>query len=117
VVYWTNEITKCGANAACVAARRIDVSAAFFFSQEFQQSGSFVYGLYKGALGRQPTYAEFTADHNRVIGGANLNAEKSSLADNFVQRPEFTQKYPVSSNSAFVNALFDTAGLKPFTTR
>jgi hypothetical protein len=92
------------------------VSAEFFYSLEFQQTGSFVYGLYKGALGRQPSYPEFTADHNRVIGGTNLNNDKAALADDFVQRPEFLQLYPISmSNSEFVNKLFDAAELFPFT--
>jgi Calx-beta domain/Beta-propeller repeat/Domain of unknown function (DUF4214) len=116
LAYWMDQITQCGANAACVADQRINVSAAFFFSLEFQQTGSFVYGLYKGALGRQPGYAEFTADHNRVIGGTNLNNDKVALANDFVQRPEFLQHYPaVMTNENFVNALFDTAALFPFT--
>jgi len=36
--------------------------------------------------------------------------------NNFVQRPEFVQAYPNSmTNAQFVNQLFDTAGLIPFT--
>jgi Tol biopolymer transport system component len=116
LAYWTDQITQCGSDALCVHNRRIDVSADFFLSLEFQQTGSFVYGLYKGALGRQPTYPEFTADHNRVIGGTDLEAEKAALANDFVQRPEFLQHYPGSmTNTQFVNTLFDTAGLFPFT--
>jgi uncharacterized repeat protein (TIGR01451 family) len=116
LAYWAGQITQCGNDAACIADQRINVSAAFFFSLEFQQTGSFVYGLYKGALGRQPSYSEFTADHNRVIGGTNLNNDKAALADDFVQRPEFLQLYPISmSNSDFVNKLFDAAELFPFT--
>jgi N-acetylneuraminic acid mutarotase len=116
LAYWTDQITQCGNDALCVHNRRIDVSAEFFLSLEFQQTGSFVYGLYKGALGRQPTYPEFTADHNRVIGGADLEAEKAALANDFVQRPEFQQHYPGSmTNTQFVNTLFDTASLFPFT--
>jgi hypothetical protein len=96
--------------------KRIDLSAAFFMSLEFQQTGSFVYGLYKGAFGRQPNFAEFTADHNRVIGGTNLDAEKEALANDSVQLFEFLQHYPGSlTNTQFVNTLFDTAGLVPFT--
>jgi hypothetical protein len=115
LAYWTDQITPCGSDALCVHNRRIDVSAAFFHSLEFQQTGSFVYGLYKGALGRQPSYPEFTVDHNRVIGGTNLDDEKIALANDFVQRPEFLQHYPSSiTNAQFVNTLFDTAGLVPF---
>jgi hypothetical protein len=115
--YWTNEITKCGTDQGCVNDRRISVSAAFFMSTEFGQTGSFVYRLYKGALGRQPSFAEFIADRSRVIGGADILSERTALANDFVQRPEFKQIYPDSmTNSQFVNTLFDTAGLIPFTT-
>jgi hypothetical protein len=125
LAYWTERITGNSANdpppcpagdAHCINERRIGVSAAFFFSLEFQQTGSFVYGLYKGAFGRQPNYPEFTADHNRVIGGTNLDDEKIALANDFVLRPEFLQHYPgAMTNTQFVNTLFDTAGLFPFT--
>jgi uncharacterized repeat protein (TIGR01451 family) len=114
--FWKNEIDQCGANQACIRLRRIGVSAAFFIEAEFQQTGSFVYGLYKGGLGRQPSYAEFTLDRSRVIAGANLAANRVALANDFVQRPEFIQHYATAvSNTQFVNRLFDTAGLTPFT--
>jgi uncharacterized repeat protein (TIGR01451 family) len=113
--FWSNEIDQCEANQACIRFRRVGVSAAFFIEAEFQQTGSFVYGLYRGGLGRQPNYAEFTLDRSKVIAGANLAASKDALANDFVQRAEFTQFYPGSMmNSEFVNKLFDTAGLTPF---
>ena len=115
--YWTNEIRKCGSNIACVNTQRIGVSAAFFIEQEFQQTGSFVYRLYKGALGRRPAYAEFVVDRGKVVGGSDLAANKVALLNDFVQRAEFKQAYPDAfSNTQFVNKLFDTAGLTPFTT-
>jgi hypothetical protein len=68
-------------------------------------------------LGRQPNYSEFTLDRSKVIAGTNLNASKDALATDFVQRPEFVAFYPASqTNSQFVNKVFDTAGLTPFTT-
>lgn len=113
--YWTNEITKCGTDQTCIRRQRVAVSAAFFIEAEFQQTGSFVYGLFKGALGRQPNYAEFTVDRSKVIAGANLVTSKDALAADFVQRSEFLQLYPASmTNAQFVNKLFDTAGLTPF---
>jgi hypothetical protein len=90
--YWSNLITKCAAtDAKCINAQRVSVSAAFFIEQEFQDTGSFVYRLYKGSLGRQPAYAEFTADRSRVIGGTNLEASKQTFAENFTQQQEFLQ--------------------------
>jgi uncharacterized protein DUF4214 len=88
------------------------VAASFFLLQEFQESGQFVYGLYKGGLGRLPGYAEFVLDRSKVIGGAELNMHKATLAEEFVERAEFRQLYPASlSNVQFVNTLFDNAGL------
>jgi uncharacterized repeat protein (TIGR01451 family) len=113
LAYWTNEITHCGNDTACINSRRLGVSAAFFIEAEFQQSGSFVYRLYKGGLGRQPNYAEFTLDRSKVVGG--VEADKAALVNDFIQRPEFKSLYPDAlTNAQFVNRLFDTAGLTPF---
>src|SRR2546426_1373691 len=115
--YWTSQITQCGGNTGCINDKRIGVSAAFFIEQEFQQTGSFVYRLYKGALGRRPTYPEFVNDRGKVVGGPDLAANKTALLGDFVQRTEFKQTYPdAMSNAQFVNTLFDTAALIPFST-
>ena len=60
--YWSDEILRCGTDAACVNARRSDVAAAFFIEQEFQQTGSYIYNMYQGrwaasrySLSTQPT--------------------------------------------------------------
>ena len=67
-------------------------------------------------MGRQPGYSEFVADRSKVVGGADLAANKTALLNEFVLRMEFKQLYPDSqTNTQFVNRLFDTAGLTPFT--
>jgi hypothetical protein len=107
--YWTNEITKCGDNAGCVRDRRVAVSAAFFIEQEFQQTGYFVYRVYKAALGRRVGYIEFMTDRSRLQVGANLDAEKGAYVLDFVGRAEFLNKYQESNNAdAFVDALLNT---------
>jgi dipeptidyl aminopeptidase/acylaminoacyl peptidase len=112
LAYWTNEITKCGSDARCVHERRIGVSASFFVEQEFQDTGYFVDRFYKASFGRQPTYAEFTADRANLIGGPNLEANKQAFADDWVQRAAFLAAYPnTMSNTEVVNKLFDSAGL------
>src|SRR5438128_404068 len=45
--FWTNQITSCGADSACIQLRRINVSAAFYLSIEFQQTGYLVERIYK----------------------------------------------------------------------
>ena len=96
LAYWTSEIEKCGTDAACINLRRIGVSAAFFIETEFQESGYYVYRLYRAGLGRQPGFAEFTVDRARVVGGSNLEASKTAFAGEFVTRAEFLVQFPQS---------------------
>ena len=78
-------------------------------SDEFQQGGNYVYRLYRAALGRRLTYAEFSEDRQQVIGGPGLDASRIAFADSFVARPEFVQKYQnISSGEVFVDALLQT---------
>jgi hypothetical protein len=107
--YWSNQILGCGSDATCINSRRRDVAAAFFIEAEFQRTGSFVYGLYKGALGRQPIYQEFASDRQIVVDGPNLDQVKQAFAENFVGRSEFVAKYAANANAdSFVDALLNT---------
>jgi hypothetical protein len=107
--YWVGKLNRCNTDLNCRREARIDVSAAFFNSEEFQDTGSYVYRLYQGALGRQLTYAEFTADRSQVVGGANLNTSKTAFANAFVSRAEFAQTYQTSTTAdSFVDALLQT---------
>lgn len=104
--YWSNEINSCGNNVTCVNARRVRVSGAFFAEPEFQETGSFVYRVYKGGLGRRPSYSEFNADRSQVVYGSNLDATKQAFTLVFVQRAEFLQKYAAHMTAeTFVDAL------------
>jgi hypothetical protein len=107
--FWSGQLNDCHGDAACVRTRRIDISAAFFQSREFQESAAFVYRLYQGALGRQLRYGEFSADRALVVGGPDLGASKAAFAEAFVQRPEFTSRYQGDLTAeAFVDALLST---------
>ena len=48
--FWQNDINQCGANQSCTEVHRVNVSAAFFLSIEYQRSGYTVYKTYKAAL-------------------------------------------------------------------
>jgi Domain of unknown function (DUF4214) len=114
--YWTEQITRCGNDDLCLKAQRISVSAAFFIELEFQETGSFVYRFYKASYGRIPTYAEFVNDRSKVIGGADLEVNKQAFASDWVSRAAFLQVYPATMTPVqFVNKLFDTAALVPYT--
>lgn len=107
--YWTVQLALCGVDAACLRDQRVDVSAAFFAETEFQETGAFVYRFYKSALGRNPSFAEFTAGRRQVVADANLQANKQAFAQAFVERTEFVKKYPATMNAEqFVDALLAT---------
>jgi uncharacterized delta-60 repeat protein len=116
--FWTGQIvTTCGADLACTRQRRVDVSNAFFFEQEFQQTGAYVYRLYRAAYGNTqpfpnpqsatlPNYEVFVNDRARVVGGSGLAASQLALATAFAGRAEFTARYPASQTAAqFVDAV------------
>src|SRR5207237_108927 len=67
--FWTNNIESCGADAACREVKRIDTSAAFFLSIEFQQTGFLVERAYRAAYNRRAHIGEFLADTQEVGRG------------------------------------------------
>jgi hypothetical protein len=88
------------------------VSAAFFIESEFQETGNYVYRLYKGALGRRPTYAEFLMGRNEVTSTSELEASKQAYAEAFVERDDFAAVYNSASTCPeFVDALAAKAEL------
>ena len=108
--FWTGQLTGCAPQPSCLDRRRVEVSAAFFVEQEYQATGYFVYKLYRGVLGRYPTFAEFKPDRRQIVGGALLNDSKKAFAAAFTQRAEFQTKYPASLATAaqFVDAVLLT---------
>ena len=121
LAFWTGEIEKCGADAQCREVKRINVSAAFFLSIEFQETGFVAYKAYKAAFGNMPgapvplTFAEFLADKQSLAGGvvigqpgaeALLEQNKAAYFDAFVRRERFAAAYPASLTPAqFVDML------------
>jgi hypothetical protein len=131
--YWSSQITQCGADQLCQHHKRVDVSNAFFFEQEFQQTGAFIYRLYRIAYGnnqpfpnpqaenssltdqqraearRIPSYAVFSRDRAQVVGGPSLVQSQLAFATAFVQRPEFLSKYGAGLDSSrFIDEILAT---------
>jgi hypothetical protein len=97
--FWTNEITKCGSDAQCIHDRRVAVADAFFFEAEFQQTGAYIYRIYKASIGLNPTYAQFISDRGRVVAGSGLDQSKSAYALYFVRSAEFQQEYATATTA------------------
>ena len=107
--YWTGQLGLCGADTACLRDQRIDVSAAFFAETEFQETGAFIYRLYRSALGRRPTFVEFSEGRGQVVAGDDLQANKQAFTRTFIERGEFKKKYPAAMNAEqFVDAILAT---------
>jgi uncharacterized protein (TIGR03118 family) len=130
LAFWTNEITSCGGNAQCIEIKRINVSAAFFQSIEFKNTGLLAYLTHRTAFGTSASgspapvlFGDFERDtqalqNNFAFGlpGADaiLEANKVAYFNDFVTRPEFVNKYPSTLTDAqYVDALLTTANLTP----
>ena len=126
--FWTNQITSCGSNAACIDEKRTNVSAAFFISIEFQNTGYLVIRTHKAAFGSDksnPRYTVFLRDQREVndgviVGqpGADTRLEQNiqKFFQEFVQRPEFVTRFPVGTSAAsYVDGLFANSGVTPTT--
>jgi len=127
--FWTNQITQCGNNLACLELRRVNVSAAFFLSIEFQETGYFVYRTYKAAYGNLPgapvplRLNEFLPDTQQIGQGVIvgqpgweqvLETNKHTFAADFVSRPRFAAAFPTTMTPAqFVDTLYANAGVTP----
>jgi hypothetical protein len=134
--FWTGEITQCGTNAPCIENKRVNVSAAFYLSIEFQQTGYLVERLYKAAYGNASGASTFGGAHQLPVPVVRLNEflpdtqqigqgvivgqtgweqvlenNKQTFTAVFVQRSRFTTAYPNSLTAAqFVDALNANAG-------
>ena len=124
--FWQNEINSCGANAACVEVKRVNVSAAFYLSIEFQETGYLAYRAYKASFGDLPgkpvpvTYQQLMSDGQRIarnvivnVGNwqALLEGNKVAFFNGWVQRPEFLARYPTSMTAAtFIDTLNANTG-------
>jgi hypothetical protein len=118
--FWQNEINSCGNNLGCVEVKRINVSAAFFLSIEFQQTGLLVYRTTMASFGRLPRFNQFFVDSARVgrnvIVGVTgwetiLDANKVAFFKGWVQQPDFLTQFPNGmSATEFVDKLDLNAG-------
>ena len=124
--FWTSEIENCGANQDCRNLLRNNVSAAFFLSIEFKETGYLVYRSYKASFGDLPgkpvplTFSQLMTDTQRLSRNVIVNVgnwqdqietNKQAFFPGWVQRPEFLARYPAGMAPAdFVDALNANTG-------
>ncbi len=134
--FWVNNIEKCGVNQDCRWAKRVDTSAAFFLSIEFQQTGFLLHRIYKASYGDANGVTTLSGAHQfavpiitrneflaglQEIGEINVgqagwetvmehNTQNFVLA--FVQTERFTTAFPNTMIPAeFVDKLVTNIGI------
>ena len=118
--FWSDQILECGSDAACGERKTINVSAAYFLSIEFQQTGGLVDGLYRASYGRAPLFSEFMPDTRTVgqdvvvgIGDweGTLRRNKQTFVAGWVERAPFRAAYDHLTNDRFVAELTSHTGV------
>ena len=131
LAFWVGGIESCGADQSCREAKRVDTSAAFFLSIEFQETGYLAYRMYKSAYGDATSpgvpgtvpiirLREFLTDAQRMgqgvkVGLGNwqqqLEDNKNAYALEFIQRARFLSAFPTAMTAEeFVTKLAQNTG-------
>jgi len=133
LLFWINNIESCGANASCRDAKRIDTSAAFFLSIEFQGTGFYAIRLQRTAFGKRSdaastrmTYQDLVRDTRQLGEGvivgepgaaAQLEQNKQTYATQVVNTAAFIDRFPTTLTAAeYVDALYASAQVTPTAT-
>jgi hypothetical protein len=128
--FWAGQINDCGADAQCLEVRRVNVSAAFFLSIEFQETGFFALRARRAAFGQRSADAasrvaleEFIRDARQLGDGVvvgevgwqqRLEQNKQAYLERLVNDFEFAPRHPASQPATvYVDALFAAAGVTP----
>jgi lysophospholipase L1-like esterase len=109
---WVNQINNCQpGDQSC----RISVSQGIYLSPEFRDRGFFIYKFFAVALGRKPSYEEFTSDRARVSGfqtEAELEQSKLDFIAAFMSRAEFHSIYDSQTTArGYVETLLARANM------
>lgn len=139
--FWTCQITRSGplqpdfcgptpiTDLTVIQQRRVAVSNAFFFELEYQQTGTYVYRLYRAAYGNTQPYPNPVGDNDThpycaanpnncmalraaylpayqqfaadraSLDASQLAATQLALAQRLAQRPEFAARYPLAQSA------------------
>ena len=126
LAFWISEIESCGADAQCREVKRINVSAAFFLSIEFQQTGYLAYRARAAAFGNftgepVPVAREEMLRDMQVLGAGvvvgaegweqKLGQNKETYFTQLASSSRFTTHYPQTlTPGQYVDALNANAG-------
>jgi choice-of-anchor B domain-containing protein len=129
LAFWAQDIEKCMGDAPCREVKRVNVSAAFFLSIEFQETGFYAVRVQRVAFGRRSndpatrmTFDELTADQRSIGQGVvvgrvgyeqQLNGNKNVYASRVQSSTAFDNRFPQTTAPAYADALYASAGVAP----
>jgi hypothetical protein len=103
--YWTNQITQCGANNACIGSKRIEASKSLWYSDEFLQqhpglrnspgvtpdfnNAEFVRLCYRVYLWRDPDQGGYDG----WLAQLNSTNDYSSIISGFINSAEYRGRF------------------------
>jgi hypothetical protein len=114
--FWTSKLDDCLNETACLEREHREVSAAFYMSAEFQDTGFFVYKLEQVSFNRRPEYLSFIPEVQAISRAAIANgasASRREFAADFSQRAEFKAAYDNLSNAEYIDTLYRNAEVTP----
>lgn len=127
LAFWVGQINACAGNASCIAAARVNTSAAFFLSIEYQETSGAVIRLQRAAFGRfsadpalRYPYLPFMRDTRQVgagvvVGQAGyatvLENNKQAYALQLVNSQAFLDRFPIMPAATYVDAVIASTGL------
>jgi hypothetical protein len=126
IAFWVREINSCGDDVRCAEVKAVNVSAAFYLSIEFRETGYLAYRAYKATFGNIPdkpvpiTLQQFITD-SRDLGRdvvvnhgdwqAQLESNKRAYFDRFVADSRFVSAFQgLTTPEAYVDKLDANAG-------
>jgi hypothetical protein len=128
LLFWMGQFARCNGDDACMERERVHVSASFFFSIEFRETGLVVYLANKAAYGNvagKPvpvTLDRFRSESARLAEGVRvkvgdwqgqLERNKVAYFEQFVDSQRFKDAFGRMKSTEYVDALFANAGVTP----
>jgi len=122
--FWANQISSCGTDVNCLEVKRINVSAAFYLSIEFQGTGFLVTRVHAATFGgelptslRMRDFLEETQSIGRgvVVGQSGweqtLETNRMTFLNAWVSSQAFLTAFGGRTNEDYVSTLFTNGGV------
>jgi hypothetical protein len=93
LAFWSSQITACGTDAKCIEVARVNVSASFFMSIEFQETAYLLYLMQKESYSTMPKYAAFMRDSAGSQSWVVVNTRRAGNRSWLDNQQQFADKW------------------------